>query len=242
MKVMKIFLAVVLLVSLGLNLWFWQERAVQLASTEVARAGAVEAAALRAENEASKIPNLARPTPPEVDALELARLRSEVGQLRKRTAETELFRAQAAEAGSLRAQLNAAKKNLAAAEENLAEAVKLTPEQLLALKGEAQATACINNMKQIGLAVLLYANYHEKVFPPDLPALKIELVTPKVLFCPAAPGGVQATEWAQLNPGAISYQLLNPNGNNGDPQKPLTACPIHGHFGLSDGSVHRGNR
>ena len=96
---------------------------------------------------------------------------------------------------------------------------------------------CMNNMKQIGLAARLWANDHKDTFPPDLATMRNELVTPKILFCPAAPGGVQATDWTQLNPAAISYQFLNPNGNEADPQKPLTTCPIHGHVGMSDGSV-----
>ena len=72
--------------------------------------------------------------------------------------------------------------------------------------------------------------------------MKDELNTPRILFCPAAAGGVQATEWTQLNPSTISYQFLNPNGNESDSQKPLTMCPIHGHIVLSDGSVHRGRK
>ncbi len=242
MKAVRILIGVALVTSLGLNVWLWQERAAQLAEAEAARAGAAEAAAWRAENEVLKAQSATRPAASDSDTRELARLRNEVGQLRKQTVETESWRAQAAEAGQLRAQLTAAKKALATTEENLAEAVKLTPEQLLALKGEAQATACINNMKQIGLAARAYAKDHGNSFPPGLPSLEKELETPKVLFCPAAPGAGPVPEWTQLNPGSISYQFLNPNGNVTDGQKPLALCSIHGHVVLSDASVHRGNK
>ena len=148
------------------------------------------------------------------------------------------MRARAAEAAHLRAQLATAKKNLAAAEESLAEAAKLTPEEVVALKGEANSTACVSNLKQIGLAAVMFAKDHGNVFPPDLASLKNELSSPKVLFCAAPSGGVPATDWSQLIPGTISYQL-DPNGNTSDPQKPLVVCPIHGHVVYSDASVQR---
>jgi hypothetical protein len=72
--------------------------------------------------------------------------------------------------------------------------------------------------------------------------MKEELGTPKILFCPAAPGGVQAIDWSQLNPSTISYQFLHPNGNKIDPQKPLSMCPFHGHIVYSDASVQRGKK
>jgi hypothetical protein len=97
-------------------------------------------------------------------------------------------------------------------------------------------------MKQIGVAALLYAKENGNVFPPDFASMKDELHTPKLLFCPSAPGGVLATEWTQLIPATISYQFLNPNGNDRDAQKPLVACPIHGHVVLTDSSVQRGTK
>ena len=110
-------------------------------------------------------------------------------------------------------------------------------EQMEQAKQRAQAIACVNNLKQIGLAARIYAKDHGKVFPPDFVAVKDELVTPKILFCPAAPGGAQARTWEELNPTTISYQFQNPGGDESDPQKLLTTCPIHGNYGLSDGSV-----
>jgi hypothetical protein len=169
----------------------------------------------------------------------LARLRNEVGPLRKQAAEVEALRAQVAEVRQLRSQLAAMKKDLTAAENEVAETAKLTPEELQALKGEAHATACVNNLKQIGLAARLYAKNHADIFPPDFVSMKDELNSPKILFCPAAPAGVQAATWNELNPTTVSYQYLNPNGNDSDLKKPLAICPIHGHVCYSDGSVQR---
>jgi len=235
---MKILAGLALAVSVGLNVYLWQQGARLRAETEALRASAGEAEGWRAEHETLKTQSTAKPATSEADARELARLRSELGPLRKQAADAESLRAQAAEAGPLRAQLTAAKKSLVAAEENLAEAAKLTPEEAQALKGEAQSIACISNMKQIGVAARLYAKEHGNTFPPDLVAMKDELGTPKLLFCPGAPGGVQAMDWTHLNVSTISYQFLNPNGNASDSQKPLVTCSMHGHVGLSDTSVN----
>jgi hypothetical protein len=241
-KALAILLGLALVASVGLNVWLWQQSVKQLAATEAARAGVAEAEALRTENEVLKTQRAARPTTADADARELARLRNEVAPLRKQAAEAESLRVQAAEAGQLRTQLALAKKNLANTESEMAEVARLTPEEHQALKAEARVVSCINYMKQIGLAARLYAKEHEGVFPPDFVAMSEKLTTPRILFCPAAPDVVPVTEWAQLNPAAISYQFLNPNGSDKDAQKPLTTCPIHGHFGYSDGSVYKGKK
>ena len=69
--------------------------------------------------------------------------------------------------------------------------------------------------------------------------MKDQLATPKILFCPGDTAAIRVTEWSQLDPSLISYRFMNPNGNESDPTKLLTTCPIHGHTVLSDASVHR---
>ena len=242
MKVTKILVGVALVVSVGLNVYLWQQAGRQRAEIEATRARATEAEALRAENEALKNQSTARPAATDAASLELARLRNEVGPLRKQAGEVESLRAQAAEASKLRAQVTAKQKELAEAESGLAEAAKITPEELLGLKHEAQAVGCINHMKQIGLAARLWAKEHDGVFPPDLAALKDQIPSVKVLFCNAAPGGVQAANWAEFDPKTMGYQFLNPNGSVNEPQKPLAFCPFHNNTVLSDASVYRDRR
>jgi uncharacterized coiled-coil DUF342 family protein len=133
MKAMRILAGLALAVSVGLNVYLWQQAARQRAESEALRMGATELEALRAENERLKTQNAAKPAPPEAEPRELARLRNEVGGLRKQVGETESLRAQASEAKQLRAQLAQAKKDLTAAENAIAEAMKITPEELLAL-------------------------------------------------------------------------------------------------------------
>ena len=236
---MKIFLATLLLVSVAANAFLWNASSKQRSELAALQASAGELEELRRQNQELQAAqaNKAGATS-EADTKELARLLNEVSQLRKTASEVPALKAQAAEAAQLRAQLANASQSLAQKEKDLSAAAATAEqsEQLAQAKQRAQSILCMGNMKQIGLAARLWANDHKDTFPPDLATMRNELVTPKVLFCPAALGA-PATDWTQLTPAAISYQFLNPNGNEADPQKPLTTCPIHGHVGMSDGSV-----
>jgi hypothetical protein len=233
---MKIFLATLLLVSLAANAFLWNASSKQRSELAVLQENAGKLEELLRQNQELQAAqaNKAGATS-EADMKELARLRNEVSQLRKTASEVPALNAQAAQ---LRAQLASASQSLAQKEKDLSAAATTAEqsEQITQAKQRAQSIMCMNNMKQIGLAARLWANDHTGTFPPDLATMRNELVTPKVLFCPAAPSA-PATDWTQLTPAAISYQFLNPNGNEADPQKPLTTCPIHGHVGMSDGSV-----
>src|SRR5712692_6245214 len=236
---MKILLGGLLALSLALNIFLWSRLSTQSNQLKAAQASASEIDELRRQNQELQINRTSAPDSAGANALELARLRNEVGQLRKQAGEAATLRSQAAEAAQLRAQLAAATQDLARAQSELAGAVKLSSEQLQQLKGEAQSVQCVSNLKQIGLAARIWANDHNDVFPPDFLSMKDELGTPKILFCPTDAAAIRVTEWSQLNPSSISYRFLNPNGNVSDPTKLLATCPIHGHVGLSDGSVQR---
>jgi nitrogen fixation-related uncharacterized protein len=235
MKAMAILLGVALLASAGLNVFLWNQLSQQRAELESVRGGVAELDSLRSENESLKKQNTAAASGGDASSRELARLRNEINQLRKQSNDVAVaLRKEASEAERLRTQLATANTRV---EQTAAQVAQLSAEQTDAMKQQAQSTACINNLKQIGLAARLYANAHGNVFPPNFIAMRNELNTPKILFCPAAPGGLQAADWTQLNAATISYQFLNPNGTPNEPQKVLVACPIHGHVGLSDGSV-----
>lgn len=236
---MKILVGSLLVLSLALNIILWNRLSNQGHQLKSAQASASEIDELRRQNQELQINRTSVPDSASVDARELARLRNEVGQLRKQAGETATLRTQAAEAAQLRARLATAMQDLARAESQLADAVKLSSEELQQVKAEAQSVGCVNNLKQIGLAARIWASDHKDFFPPDFISMKDELATPKILFCPADTAAIRVTEWSQLNPSSISYRFLNPNGNDNDPNKLLTTCPIHGHTGLSDGSVHR---
>ena len=236
---MKILAGGLLVLSLALNVFLWSRLRNQSDQLKLAQASASEIDELRRQNQELQIKRTSAPDSANADPRELARLRNEVGQLRKQAREAERLRTQAAEVAQLHARLATATQNLARAESELADAVKLSPEELQQAKEEAQSVGCVNNLKQIGLAARLWAKDHDNVFPPDFISMKDQLATPKILFCPGDTAATRVSEWSQLDPSLISYRFMNPNGNLSDPTRLLTTCPIHGHTVLSDASVHR---
>ncbi len=99
-------------------------------------------------------------------------------------------------------------------------------------KARAQRIGCVSNLKQIGLAMRMYANDHEGKFPWRVPAaddggldatvdlqfllVSNEVVTPKVVVCPSDKSRPVATEWVAFGMDNISYPL----GNDADEAKP----------------------
>jgi len=228
-----------LVLSLALDIYLWSRLSSQGDELRSAQASASAIDELRRQNQELQMKRTSAPDSASTDARELVRLRNEVGQLRRQAGEAATLRAQAAEAAPLRARLAAVTQDLARAESELADATKLSLEELQQLKEEAQSTACVNNLKQIGLAARIWANDHNNVLPPDFISMKEEMTTPKILFCPADAAAIRVTEWSQLDLSSISYRFLNPNGNAGDPTTPLATCKIHGYVCLSDGMWHR---
>jgi hypothetical protein len=129
-------------------------------------------------------------------------------------------------------------------------------------KAKALSIACVNNLKQIGLAARVWANDNSDVFPANFLAMSNELSAPKILVCPADTGRKPATTWQEFGPPNVSYEFLNANGtyianlenqkSRGDlrlnsetgapdPYVLLARCPVHGHVCLSDGSVQQGS-
>lgn len=119
----------------------------------------------------------------------------------------------------------------------------LTQEELDALakaKEKAMSIACVNNLKQFGLAVQIWANDNGNVNPPDILTMTNELSTPKILVCKAETNRPAASNWATYTPANCSYEYLAPSGSPTESQRVLSRCPIHGHIGLCDGSVQMG--
>jgi hypothetical protein len=236
MKAAKFFIGAVLVASLSLNIFLWRQREKERSAVKAAQAEAVRAGSALAKAEWSLKNRASAAATGESRDRELARLRNEVGQLRTQLADAEAKKGEAIrETAKLQAQVANAAQKMQELKKESSELLTMTPEQIAAARERAMAIRCVNNMKQIGLAVRLYANDNQNVFPPDLLSMKDELTTPKVLFCPST--GVQVQQWSEVNPTTISYQFLNPGGNESDPQKLLLTCPIHGHTGFSDGSV-----
>jgi hypothetical protein len=118
----------------------------------------------------------------------------------------------------------------------------LTPEETESLakaKEKALSIACVNNLKQFGLAVRVWALDNNDSNPPNVLSMSNELSTPKILVCPADTNRPVAADWSSFTTANCSYEFLVPNEKDADkePQRVLSRCPIHGHIGLIDGSV-----
>ena len=109
-------------------------------------------------------------------------------------------------------------------------------------KSKAQSIACVNNLKQIGLAARIYATDNKDAFPPDFLSMKEILLSPNVLICPAAPnsGARAALTWENLDSSRTSYEYVTLGLTESTPgleKKVLFRCRIHGHECMADGRV-----
>jgi hypothetical protein len=64
-----------------------------------------------------------------------------------------------------------------------------------------------------------------------------ELSTPKILVCPGDHGREPAKDWASYTSANCSYEYLTPSAPFTEPDRMMFHCPIHGNWGLCDGSV-----
>jgi hypothetical protein len=109
-------------------------------------------------------------------------------------------------------------------------------------KSRAQNIACVNNLKQIGLAARIWATDHNDKLPKDFLSMKNELTTPRILICPGDQGRAQyqTSDWADIDESKISYEMVTPGASDTEPDKDYVRCPIHGSVVKVDGSVRMG--
>jgi len=103
----------------------------------------------------------------------------------------------------------------------------------------ALSIQCVNNLKQFGLAVRIWASDRNETQPSNILAMSNELSTPKILVCPADRARQPAKDWSEFTPANTSYEyFVASDFSLANPARVLSRCPIHGHIGLCDGSVH----
>lgn len=156
---------------------------------------------------------------------EIARLKALASQLAAEIAELEQMRADNAK---LRAQLAKPPAGFLSAEET---------DALAKAKEKAESIACVNNLKQLGLCVRVWAVDNGDMSPPDLLSMSNELSTPNILVCPGDHARVIAKDQAPYSSANCSYEYLAPSAPETEPSRVLFRCPIHGHVVLCDGSV-----
>ena len=159
---------------------------------------------------------------------EIARLKELASQLAAEVAELEQLRADNVK---LRTQLAKPPAGFLSADET---------EALAKAKEKAESIACINNLKQLGLSVRVWALDNKDISPPNVLDMTNEMSTPKILRCPADHAREAATSFASYTPANCSYEYLAPSAPETEPTRVLFRCPIHGHVCLCDGSVQGG--
>lgn len=161
--------------------------------------------------------------------------RSEIVRLRELLAKLKEDAATVAKLESENAQL---KQAIAAARASMPAEFK----ELEDAKDRANRIMCVNNLKQMGLSVRVYATDNGDEFPPDILAMKDVLTTPKMLVCPSDTTRSAAESWETYSAANFSYEFLSPGPgkHEAEPNRILFRCPIHGHVGMCDGSVQQG--
>jgi len=106
---------------------------------------------------------------------------------------------------------------------------------------QAQTVTCMNNLRQVGLAVRMWSNEHKETLPPDLLSISNQLGSTKILVCPGDKSRIQAASWSEFDPlENLTYEYLAPNAKVADVEsQPIMQCPIHGNMAFGDGSVQR---
>ena len=195
----------------------------QLEAAAVERGQIAEASRAEQEQAQSQAAQLAQLRK---DNAELQQLRAEVAQLREQLQQLPALRAE-------QQQLAAQAKGMVSA--------STTNDPFAVAQDKARSVQCVSNMKQIGLAARMWANDHKETMPPDFLTMQNELNTPKILICPSDTTRTKVISWNEFSPANASYEFLVPNVSEREPpQTIMTRCPIHGHVGLLDGSVHTG--
>ena len=157
---------------------------------------------------------------------EIKRLRARAAQLGAEVSQLEQMRAQNED---LRKQL--ATRSLAGLSTEEAKALEDARDRALSIQ-------CVNNLKQLGLAVRMYATDNGDTTPANLQALTNYVGSfLRVFVCPGDSRHLAATDPASFSPANCSYDYLAPSVLDNEPNRVLFRCPIHGNIGLMDGSV-----
>ena len=105
-------------------------------------------------------------------------------------------------------------------------------------KATADSAQCINNLQQIGLAIRQWETDHGTM-PPDLITLSNQLLSPRLLVCPAdrLSERRRVKKWSDFVMIGSSYNYFPPPEKVTDQSAVLVNCPLHDNVCRADGSV-----
>jgi hypothetical protein len=109
-------------------------------------------------------------------------------------------------------------------------------------KEKGKSLLCVSYLKQIGLALRIYASDNNDQFPPTLVAISNELSNPQALVCPMDKSKIPPQSWDTVTASSSSYQYFGAgkkaDANTG--REVILICPIHKHKLLQNGEVESG--
>jgi hypothetical protein len=166
---------------------------------------------------------------------ELEQLQKDNEDLHRLRAEVEALRGLSPQIEALRAENKRLSGSLATTDSKSSDAFFDEAQQ------RAERLACVNNLKQVGLATRVWALDNNDRFPASLVVMSNELSTVKVLICPSdkSKQSFTSVSWSEFRDAMSSYQFFGNETDDTDPQSILSFCPIHYNFGLADGSVQQ---
>jgi len=106
-------------------------------------------------------------------------------------------------------------------------------------QNEAERIHCVNNLKQLGLAMRIWEGDNGNKYSTSLVAMSNELSTVKVLLCPSdkARKDYSTLSFGQFQDNMTSYQYIAQPDDERFPECITAYCPIHHNYLLGDGSV-----